>query len=280
MYKIKKTGFRRKVYAGRRKKVTGKRKFIKKAITKAKHKIFAKSVLRIVKRSEETKHAQPVQNLRGTQIFAYNSVGGSAQPVANTSTFIELTSIFNTIGQGTGQGDRVGNRISPTKFSFTGWINYSQNYTQNNLPCYIKMVIMRMKNTVNAQYPNMQNFLQYGNTTQQPQNLLNDIRQLINKDDVIVYAQRTFKLGPAASSSALSNNDFKLCQSFNINLTKYIKTAIYDDQMANMKNHQMFAVFLGGTFSSEPLAPSEGTPVDYPLPANITYNIELSYKDD
>jgi len=252
----------------------------KKAIKQVDNKIFAKKVLKVVKKQEETKHAQPLQDLGGIALYGYANFVQSGIP-AGTSSYIELTSIFNTIGQGTGQGDRIGNRISPNKFIFHGFMNYNNSLTLplNNLqPMVVKMFIFRMKNTVSAPNPDMTKFFQYGNTSQAPTGYIQDMKNKVNSDDINLYATRTFKLAPSAMSATASNNDFKLTQAFKVDLTKYVKKVIYDDTTATIKNHQIFVSFLFGRNDCQALAKDANN--EYSVPIQIGYTIEASYKDD
>jgi len=243
--------------------------------------MFAKKVLSVVKRQEETKHAQPLQNLDG---LALNAYGGATTP--SSSTFIEITSVFNTIGQGTGQGDRIGNKISPVSFVFSGFMNYNPDAVgagPNSQPQYVKMFIFRMKNTLSATEPDMTKFFQYGNTSQAPTGYIQDIKSRVNTDDIVVYATRLFKLAPSALPSlgtiaqAYTNNDYKLTQAFKIDLTKHCKKVVYDDTTATIKNHQMFCAFVFGMNTCEAVATFDNEKY---TPIQIAYNIECSYKDD
>jgi len=243
-----------------------------------------------MKRAEETKHAQPLQNLNGTQLYGYSAVAQLAGIPAGTSSFIELTTIFNTIGQGTGQGDRIGNRISPNKFLFCGYMNFNANLAPspgyyNANPMYVKMFIFRMKNTLIAPNPDMTKFFQYGNSSQAPTGYIQDMKNKINTDDIVLYATRTFKLAPSALvatsgtiGQADTNNDFKLTQRFQVDLTKHVKKVIYDDTTLTIKNHQMFAAFLFGRNDLAPLVKDASN--NYPTPIQIAYDIQVSYKDD
>ena len=235
-----------------------------------------------MKRAEETKHAQPLQNLQG---LALNAYGGNSTP--SSSTFIELTTVFNTIGQGTGQGDRIGNRISPVRFVFSGFMNFNADAVgaaQNSQPQYVKMFVFRMKNTLTATEPDMTKFFQYGNTSQAPTGYIQDIKSRVNTDDIVLYATRLFKLAPSALvnglgsiAAAFTNNDYKLTQSFKIDLTKYVKKVVYDDTTAQIKNHQMFCAFVFGMNDCGSIQPYENEKY---TPIQIAYNIECSYKDD
>lgn len=265
-----------------KKKATTKRKVVKKAIKKANNRIFAKKVLKVVKRQEETKYAQPL-SISAIPIYAYNDVSGTVQPVPFTSTFIELTSIFNTVGQGTGQGGRIGNKISPVNFVFKGIMsatNASADGTGAENPTYVKMIICRMKNAFNAKSIDMSNFFQFGNGAIAPSNRLQDIYNQINRDEIVVYATRTFKLGASEYGAGYNqnNNDFKLCKPFKVNLTKWVKNVCYNDT-GNITNHQMFAVFVAGMYNGYPIPASTASPPDYPVCAGITYDIQLAYKD-
>jgi len=256
----------------------------KKAIAKVNNKIFAKKVLSVMKRAEETKHAQPLQNLQGLPLLAY---GGTSTPTA--SSYIDLTTVFNTIQQGTGQGDRIGNRITPTRFVFSGFMNFNADIGgagDNSQPQYVKMFIFRMKNTVSATAPDMTKFFQYGSTSQAPTGYIQDIKNRVNLDDIVLYTTRLFKLSPSAIpnttgviGAAFTNNDYKLTQAFKIDLTKHIKKAVYDDQTAQLKNHQMFCAFVFGMNTCEEVKKYQPDG-ELHTPIQIAYTIECAYKDD
>lgn len=235
-----------------------------------------------MKRQEETKHCEPLQNLAGLALKAY---GGTSTPTS--STFIELTSLFNLISQGTGQGDRIGNKISPVRFVFSGFMNYNADIpgaASNSQPQYVKMFIFRMKNTLSATAPDMTKFFQYGNASQAPTGYIQDIKSRVNTDDIVLYATRLFKLCPSAMpnstgiiGAAFTNNDYKLTQAFKIDLTKHCKKVVYDDTTATIKNHQMFCAFVFGMNDCGAVVAYEGEKY---TPIQIAYNIECSYKDD
>lgn len=242
------------------------KKVVKKAIVKAKHQAFARAVKKVVLKVAETKHCQPLSST-GFVIKAYQSLGVPPQ-----STTIDIKSILDGIAQGTGEGDRIGNRIRVTSFLFKGFVSFMQD---GNKPLFLKMIIYRNKN--DAANPDMSRFLSYGNVDSPPNNNLTDIIRRINTDYYTVYASRMFKLGNSTfatggTATGLENNDFKMTQFFNINLTKYMRDPIYNDTLSTVTNKAMYVSFLVGYFDGSTVTAAQSV-------ATMSYDVMVSYKD-
>lgn len=197
------------------------KKYVKKTFKKATNALFAKKVVKIMKRHEETKIGFPY-----SQVDAPIEAWSGATP----STMYPLIETFNVINQGTGQGSRIGNRISPVSVRVKGSIN---NVSASTRPYMVKLIIFKDKlNQVTNSAGDLSDLLQVGNSSTNPANLATDIIHYFNKDRYIIYATRTFKLGSSTSTSN-PNNDFSVQKFFNIDLSKNFKSIRYNDDTAN-----------------------------------------------
>jgi len=253
-----------------RKRKYGKKAVIKKAVKQAKNMMFNKRVLQVIKRDTETKHALPII---GTDfITGYN-------PGTATSYNIDLSLIFSNITQGTTQTSRSGNRIEPSNVAFKGFLSYHVPNVEGtpSEQFHLKMVVFRMKRGYSEPI-NMSKFLQLGASSFPPANQLTDVIRQINKDEIVVYADRTFKLGPqdnqGTPGSSSANNDYPLTRFFNINLTKHCKNVIYNDTDTPCINKQFYVGFLGGGFDG-----AVNGSATYQFPISINYSVECAYKD-
>lgn len=152
----------------------------------------------------------------------------------------------NTLGvgipQGTGQGQRVGNRITTRKCIFRGIIHanpYDATTNPAMIPVQIRMVVYRDKTLPTAQPPDARTDLfQQGSVTLGLQNDLADMILPFNEDKYRVVATKVMKLGYAAfdttgtqvGNGGWHNNDFKANCEFELDVTKFLpKTVIYND---------------------------------------------------
>lgn len=240
------------------------KKVVKKAVGQAKKKMFAKSVKQVINRMSETKNAG---NYGGVQaVEAYNSALTPPQ-----STIIDLTSPLDTIAQGTGQGDRIGNKIKLTKFNVKGYISFNSTGTLAgaSIPVYIKMIIFKQK--LNDGNPDMSRLLHNGNTDIAPTNTLRDMIIPINTDYYTVFATRIFKLGTSAIAG-LQNNDYHLTRFFNVSLLKHCKSVTYSDTLVTPQNKKFYCGFLAG------YADGTSVPVSTNL-ANFNFETLINFKD-
>jgi len=254
-----------------RKRRYAKKPMVKKAIKQAKKTMFNKRVLQVIKRDTETKHATPII-VDQLYIEGYTAT-------ATTSTILDLSLVFSNITQGTTQTSRAGNRIEPSNVVFKGFLNYLVPSVENcpNEQFLLKMVVFRMKRGY-SENPNMSKFLQLGASAFAPINQLTDVIRQINKDEIVVYAVRTFKLGPSSNNgspgSSSANNDYPLTRFFNINLTKHCKNVIYNDTDVPCMNKQFYVGFMGGAYDGSTNSTPSGA-----FPVAISYSVECAYKD-
>lgn len=188
-------------------------------------------------------------------------------------TVINLADVWGGVTQGTGEGSRIGNTIKPINWNFKGFIAAAGTAS---LPCIVKMYILKVQNGYTSPLSvstNPTTFYNLGNSSVAPSASYLDIMRRVNKDQFVVYTTRTFKVGQAATSGALSNNDFKACNAFNVNLLKYQKHIMRyaDATTTNPTNAGLYAVFT--------IANYDGTSGAFIGSPQISYDIEAQFED-
>ena len=213
-------------------------------------------------------------------------------PVTISNVLPPLAPFFNNLNyqvpQGTGQGDRVGNRITHKYATLKCSINfrdYSSLTNSKQLAQLVTLVVFKIKNYQTGINPTYSNFFskmfQLGNTSQPLTNTPIDHIRSFNKDIMTVKAVRRFKMGfsqwvngtAQVNSTALPNNDFDYQKFVSINLTKcYKKTQIFNDGIApnDVQNDNLFFMVYccpadGSAFTSSPLS--------------LTWDLEQIYQD-
>lgn len=191
---------------------------------------FAKKVKAVMQSTAEHK----IINFASAS-YMPNYVGGAVPQLQ-----LNPNSGYNTITQGTGQGQRIGNRVRTVKAVLRGIMTpLPYSVTVNVAPCpmEIRFIIGRNKGDSSIAPP-LGVFMQNGSTTSAPQGGLVDMINPLNTDTQTVYKQKFFKLGYATgtgSGSAViaeyqANNDFKMNCKVNIDITKYLpKTISWND---------------------------------------------------
>lgn len=268
--------FKRKVY---------KRRAPKRRVYKRKSYAKKTSIKRVVKavihRAAETKTTQRF-NL-GMQVYPANSTSflGSIIELGPGSTML--------IPQGSGQGNRVGNRIETVSHVFKGTLTpnpYNATTNPNPRPTQLKMWVFYDKTDPTAVPNPIGNpFFQDGNGVTGFANDLVDHWRPVNTDRYRVLATRTFKLGYSqyagtaatvanqGANQAYSNNDFKMNCGFSINLTKHqIKHIRFNDTNNEPMTRRMFVMF-------QPVEAS-GTQMDAThIPCGVQFMEDYRYKD-
>jgi len=237
---------------------------------------FDKRVKTVISRMAENKN----QNFRGS----LSLVPYGAASWGNTITPCSPDTLYLTITQGVGQGDRVGNSIRVKSLRFTGALRaLPYNVVTNPFPVphYVKMFFLTRKDTPSDIYTGFTDVLQYGNNSESPggSNFLRNLYRPINTDAWTVHTTRIFKLGYAdysgtginAASQSFTNNDFKLNQFVNVDLTKYSTKIIkFDDNTANpsSRNIVMYPV----------VYTADGSAVTS-LMCALDYSLDIVYED-
>lgn len=210
----------------------------------------------------------------------FKSNGALIGPYDGTTDLITFFDISQALAipQGTGQGDRVGNRITPVRFVMKGHIVINDD-TETPQPknLLVRMFFFRSKQEIDAPTTFI-NLYQNGNTTQPPTNLPQDMYLSFNKDDYTIYKQRRFSLGSVnniiGSSTIGSNNGINGVQMFTFDLKKYLpKHITFADAFTTPTNVGLYVGFVLCHADGSGLPATPG-----PL-VNISYAISTEYED-
>lgn len=147
--------------------------------------------------------------------------------------------MFNSITQGPGQEQRIGNDITIKKWSLNGVIRFQAETIPADLipqTYFIYMYVLRRKD-YQAVNEDPDDLFQNGSQTQGATSTILDDTLYINKDSYTVLHKRKFKIGSAFPIDASGNyrglaaNDNKTLFSFRIPLTKHFKNCVvkYND---------------------------------------------------
>jgi hypothetical protein len=214
------------------KKRTYKRKSSKKASGAMK-----KMVKREIARNVENKTFQVFDDL--AEIYSSNSAGFDASIIPCTP----FAGGYLTIAQGTGQGQRIGNRIKIKKLRFDAIVyprQYNISTNPTPAPVHIKFWFFYDKEDGQS-VPTPQasgDILQFGSTSLPFGNRLFDHMAPINTDRYRVLTTRTVKIGYSSYTGTgalpqqgnLANNDFKLNAKVSVDLTPYcVKDVVFRD---------------------------------------------------
>jgi len=265
VYKKKVGGAKKRIYRRKARVPSTKKKMT-----------FDKRVKTVISRMAENKN----QNFRGSlALHHYGHINW-----ASTITPCSPDTLYLTITQGVGQGDRVGNSIRVKSLKFSGVLRalpYESTLNPAPIPHYVKMFFLTRKDTPTDIYTGFTDVLQYGNNSEGPGNgsALRNLYRPVNTDAWTVHTTRIFKLGyadysgtgtnPAAQSFA--NNDFKLNAFVNVDLTKYCTKIIkFDDNTANpsSRNIVMYPVLYN----------ADGSTNTGQLSA-LDYSLDIVYED-
>lgn len=269
-----------------KKKRTFKRKFAKKRGYKRKSAARVKvtrgfkiAVKRVLRRQAEKKHVNVVD--LGMIIMPSNSAtadGAIQQLSPGTGSF--------QIQQGTGQADRVGDRIQITRCTLKGTIVpniYDVTTNPAPQPCVVQLIVFydKLNTTIYPAPFAANNFFQFGNTVAGFRNDLVDNWAMINSDRYTVVLRKHWKLGYAAyggtgttaAAQAFTNNDFKLNHEFSLDMTKYlVKNVKYQDNNIDPTTRGLWFTFVAT--ASDGTAYGAGR-----IPAHVQYSQDLTYID-
>lgn len=192
-----------------------------------------------VKKAISTMVEKKIVRFNGDTIFgSYNTTNWAS----NALILLTPSSGVNVnIAQGVSQAARIGNKITVNRYVFDGILNPSQQQSIVNpfpKPQDVMIVIFQSKVDPTALLASLPNFLQSGSSSIAPTGSQFDSLVPINTDVYRVMYKRMFKLGTAdfavagttAAAQYYANNDYKYCQRFRIDCTKYLPKHIkYND---------------------------------------------------
>lgn len=272
-------------------KKTSRRSYKKKAYKRksyarkapARKSSLKRMVKREISRNIEDKTFQVFNDAH--DIVPSNSAGFDSQ-IIPVSPF---SSAFLTITQGTGQGQRIGNRIKIKKLKFSAIVyplQYNATTNPTPAPCQIKFWFFYDKEepqTVPTPTASG-DFLQYGNTSIGFGNRLFDHLAPVNEDRYRVLCTRTVKVGYAeyggtgATGSLplqgnLTNNDFKLNAKVVVDLTPYcVKNVVFRDTSATPTTRGIFMM-------AEPVYANGAAISATTIPCRMNWLQEVNYED-
>jgi len=253
---------------------------------------FAKRVKSVLYKESESKAVQFFQDNVPLSDYATGAYLGSP----NSMLMSPLTpdSFITPIALGNASNQRIGNKIRLSKVTLRGMLNPRTYQTANSSespsnnapePFLVKMWIGYQKdsayNEIDAALPN---FFQEGNTSAAPTGTLMDTFRRINTDKYVIVATRTFKVGPqqitltqnatvSANNQNYSNNEFKFCQMFSFDVTKYCPKIIKYNDTNNQPNARGLYWFLEAVnITGEKFVTGR-------FPAEVSYEIDIQYKD-
>lgn len=262
------TTYKKKTY----KKKPSTSRVVKKAVYKAKRQVLVKTIKSVIKRQVETK----VNNFAAGFEIATGGIG---------SNNIQPMTPYNVLGcdiqQGTGQGDRIGNRISTKSLIMRYTIlplpyNVTSNPTPK--PQLVRMWFFSQKSSNTLLATNPPNFIQNGDYSTTLSGDLLDMNRVINNDVYNYLGHRTFKVGYQNSagtgntpgSQYFANNDFKMFAQGSINLTKMIPKVIKYNDGDDNPNSKLVMMLIQ-------CVNADGSGAD-PDRDMIRYNYQLTYK--
>lgn len=188
------------------------------------------------------------------------------------------------IAQGTGQGQRIGNKIKIKKISLKGTIwpePYNVTTNPNPQPVYVIFWLFYDKEApVNVPSIGSQ-FLQFGNSAIGLQNQIIDTFAPINTDKYRLLTKRVFKVGNSGFTGtgtnpvyqSFANNDFKLNNNFSIDLKKYcVENVTYNDTGTTPTTRGLYWAFTC-------VAANGGAIPAAQVPAQMAYQLHMTYED-
>jgi len=208
-------------------------------------------IKRVISTLAETKS---IQFTSSENVFGYNA---AAQGLCSIQ--LTPTSGMLNITQGTGEGDRIGNkvRVKKVKLNYvlvTAPIDATYNVTPK--PQDVRMMITYNKQSKVLSPPAGQ-FFDAGDSSNAPTSNLLDMVAAINTEYVGCPKEWRHKVGCQTSPhpNTLDNNDYKLNEIRSLDITKfYPKTLTWNDTSSVIMEQSKWLTFL--------LAPADGSAID------------------
>lgn len=240
-----------------------KKKVVRKALRKFQDRRIAKIAQQVVSRNIEDKEARYV-----AQGFLFDSVINGSN-FENGNIWLSNPTIA-TKSQGTGQGQRIGNRLKIKKFMYRQrfWC-IPQTADANNY--HLKMFVLTDKDNPNNGTTGSTNtailngpFFNNGSTSTGTTGIMHDMMLPIDTDRWRVHKTREFKLGfstnPQGTTTGWGNNDYKVSCSVRVNLKKYLpKYVQYRDSDGKIYSRGVVIIFLIVKMDNTVIAPENNS---------------------
>lgn len=232
-----------------------------------------KYVDRTIKRNVENKRIQFTGSL-------------FVQPYTNvTNMNCQWLSLGGTmqVAQGTGQAQRIGNRVRVVKSTLYYYIRplpMTALFNPVPKPLIVKIWIGYRRETPTEPPADFTTFLQSGGSSGPPIGFISDFQREYNRDKFVVYRQFIHKIGYAdytgdgasTPNQYFANNDFKYMIMRKLDITKYLCANVVYNDGVNVPTTR-------GLFMWMQIGPANNTVFDYSQAANMDYFIETLYED-
>lgn len=212
----------------------------------------------------------------------YTSYGANTA-IQSASTGGAPTSLYlcPQLGQGTSQGQRIGNVVKVVGGSVRGFVNilpYSSTTNPLSTPIYVRMFLCRYKKTNLTSGITFTDFFQLGGNSAGFQGNILDMVFKVNTDVWTIYQTKTIKVGagyasstgPVGSGGYFDNSS--MSRPFSFNIGKHLtRTQKYDDSSSSLptnNNLWLFFQAVNADGSSSAINAAE-----------YSYNIEIKYED-
>lgn len=220
----------------RYRKKYGKRKYVKRSRKLTGSKRLKKVIKQVVRRAAETKSNQHTSAT--LNIF---------QPITQTEVF----SLLPVISQGTGQANRIGNKINPIRFTvkLAVFCNNLSSYYVGPSSTYFDVYIFKWKEANQAggvpQNVDMTQFLQDDNTAQSYDGQFLDGLRPVNSDKFTLLAKRRITLNNVYNTTVGQMSGYYQStapqKTLYFNLTKHCKkTWTYNDTTTSVANDNIY----------------------------------------
>lgn len=268
-----------------KKRRVNKKKPMKKSARGGKKSSVSSSVARYVKNQIH----RNVEN-KCVQINGGNQFGNVLEsPELNSYPMCPL-STFWSIGQGVGQGQRIGNQIRVRKVYLNYIIRpmpYDSVYNTIPRPVDVQLMLGYVKNTPSfTPVPGDVNQLfQSGSSTAAPAGTIRDIISVINTDFWVIKKRWTHKIGYAnyggttssapnqSQSQFYANNDYKYNAIKKLDITAHVpKLHVFNDGTLSTNSKNLFFMYYAVAADGSLYTPTQ-------LPASIEFWIDFHYED-
>lgn len=177
--------------------------------------------------------------------WSFTSPNTGTTPLTLPS-MLDVTQALQSIPQGVGQGNRVGNRIHLKRLPFKFFLSTPlRNGAKTTAVC--RLIIAKQKNDLDAPaLPYFSSLMQTGSTTEPPDNTMQSVYGPLNKDLwTIKYDKRFILRSPPdtyPSDAAVTPNIYKI---ITVDIAKFLpKHILYNDTAASPSNTGLYAFML------------------------------------
>lgn len=286
--------FRKRRYAKRKsyRRRRGRR------VRKGRGRFFNRRVLRVLNRSAETKTVQ--FDLVNQQVYPATSTNfPDGFTIISPSNEIKGGNNLLLIEQGTGQGNRVGNKISTVSATLRGVIrpNILWEAVGNYNPCpmYVVIWVVSLAKHLTDSMSSLDtvcenSFFQDGNVSSGFQGTLVDLTRTVNRQHVRVHTKRVYKLGFSEYQSSFGingqnngaqrfmNNDFPLSKIFSIKL-RFQRNVTFNDGTTNPTNMRRQYFFMIPYRVDGDVWKTNSGQLNGPVPLHVDFAVDYKFKD-